>query len=80
VSDAVSGFVSHCGANSLAEAAAAGVPLVCIPLFGDQFYNAAVVEFRGTGITLDHGRLTRADLVKAIRDITDQQSYARFFC
>jgi UDP:flavonoid glycosyltransferase YjiC (YdhE family) len=32
----------------------AGVPLICIPFFGDQHYNAAVVEYSGTGIWLDH--------------------------
>jgi UDP:flavonoid glycosyltransferase YjiC (YdhE family) len=30
------------------------VPLICIPFFGDQYYNAAVVEYSGTGIWLDH--------------------------
>jgi glucuronosyltransferase len=63
----------------LAEAAAVGVPLVCIPLFGDQFYNAALVEFRGIGLTFDHHRVTGADLAKAISDITVPNSCVSSF-
>ncbi|RLM55665.1 hypothetical protein C2845_PM10G10390 [Panicum miliaceum] len=36
-------FVSHCGWNSLTEAAASGVPVLAWPRFGDQRINAAVV-------------------------------------
>jgi hypothetical protein len=55
---------------------------VCIPLFADQFYNAALVEFRGIGLTFDHHRVTGADLAKAIKDITVPNSLVRlaFFC
>lgn len=36
-------FVSHCGWNSVTEAAAFGVPVLAWPRFGDQRINAAVV-------------------------------------
>ncbi|CAL5052481.1 unnamed protein product [Urochloa decumbens] len=36
-------FVSHCGWNSVTEAAAFGVPVLAWPRFGDQRVNAAVV-------------------------------------
>ncbi|XP_055340464.1 uncharacterized protein LOC129589655 [Paramacrobiotus metropolitanus] len=42
-------YVSHCGWNSTLEAVAYGVPVVAWPMFGDQNYNASVVEQCGIG-------------------------------
>ncbi|TKW21009.1 hypothetical protein SEVIR_4G189900v4 [Setaria viridis] len=42
-------FVSHCGWNSVTEAAAFGVPVLAWPRFGDQRINAAVVTRGGLG-------------------------------
>nr|CAD2193678.1 unnamed protein product [Meloidogyne enterolobii] len=42
--------IIHCGQNSLTEALYAGVPVICIPLLGDQRYNASVVEYLQVGI------------------------------
>uniref|UniRef100_A0A914N5M7 glucuronosyltransferase n=1 Tax=Meloidogyne incognita TaxID=6306 RepID=A0A914N5M7_MELIC len=30
----------------------AGVPLICIPFTGDQFYNASTIEANGVGVYL----------------------------
>jgi UDP:flavonoid glycosyltransferase YjiC (YdhE family) len=37
----------------LTEAARAGVPVIGIPLFGDQQYNSRVAKFAGIGIEVD---------------------------
>jgi MGT family glycosyltransferase len=46
-------MVTQCGLGTLMKALAHGVPLVCIPLVGDQPDNAARVVAHGAGVRLD---------------------------
>jgi UDP:flavonoid glycosyltransferase YjiC (YdhE family) len=46
-------FISHCGLNSVGEASRAGVPVVAIPLFADQAYNAIAIEYTGMAVRLN---------------------------
>ncbi|KAH7718386.1 CRE-UGT-15 protein [Aphelenchoides avenae] len=71
----LSAFITHCGLNSLNEAAASGVPLVTIPLFADQLYNSAIVKKRGIGTYLDIRYLTKEALVDALRAVLEDPSY-----
>ncbi|KAI3445957.1 hypothetical protein Pfo_002622 [Paulownia fortunei] len=49
--EAVGGFITHCGWNSLLEGVASGVPMVTWPLSAEQFFNEKlVIEILKTGI------------------------------
>jgi UDP:flavonoid glycosyltransferase YjiC (YdhE family) len=45
-------IITQCGLGTVMKALAHGVPLVCIPLVGDQADNAARIEALGAGVRL----------------------------
>uniref|UniRef100_A0A183BZ58 glucuronosyltransferase n=1 Tax=Globodera pallida TaxID=36090 RepID=A0A183BZ58_GLOPA len=46
-------FVSHCGMNSVLESTYYGVPMVCVPFFGDQYYNSESLARQKIGLVVD---------------------------
>jgi MGT family glycosyltransferase len=71
-------FVTHAGANSMHEALFHGVPLVCIPGFGDQHVNAERLSELGAGITLASSEVTattvRSSVDRVLRDTSFRAS------
>lgn len=55
------------------EAIHFGVPMVAIPVIGDQPSNAAAVEETGLGVTLQIRDLTKNNLVAALKKVLDQK-------
>uniref|UniRef100_A0AC34G274 Glucuronosyltransferase n=1 Tax=Panagrolaimus sp. ES5 TaxID=591445 RepID=A0AC34G274_9BILA len=55
-------FISHAGMNSVIEGTSKGIPMICIPIFGDQFHNSVLIENRGTGISLQKDHLTKGEI------------------
>nr|XP_040238054.2 UDP-glucosyltransferase 2-like [Anopheles coluzzii]XP_040238055.2 UDP-glucosyltransferase 2-like [Anopheles coluzzii] len=47
-------FVSHGGLLGVSEAVHCGVPVVVMPIYGDQFLNAAALVNRGAGVRMDY--------------------------
>ncbi|KAI8896734.1 hypothetical protein BC833DRAFT_596308 [Globomyces pollinis-pini] len=42
-------FLSHCGWNSCVETLSAGKPVICWPIFAEQYLNALVIVEKGLG-------------------------------
>ncbi|KAM3611956.1 uncharacterized protein V6R79_026395 [Siganus canaliculatus] len=51
-------FISHGGQNSLLQAVYHAVPVLAIPLFGDQFDNVVRAETKGLGLTIKPTHIT----------------------
>ncbi|KAH7720032.1 CRE-UGT-54 protein [Aphelenchoides avenae] len=64
-------FISHCGMNSLNEAAFNGVPIVAVPFFGDQNYNAAIVSHKRIGVYLQRSNITAESVTGALKEVLE---------
>ncbi|XP_021732380.1 UDP-glycosyltransferase 76B1-like [Chenopodium quinoa] len=66
---AVGGFWTHCGWNSILESICQGVPMICLPFFGDQMNNARyVTDVWRVGLRFEKG-LKREDIEKGVRSL-----------
>ncbi|KAL6574865.1 hypothetical protein OROMI_012150 [Orobanche minor] len=71
---AIGGFLSHCGWNSVLESISCKVPLICFPLFTDQFTNRKlVVSDWKIGINLcDRSSITREEVEEKIKFVMSE--------
>jgi hypothetical protein len=69
---AVGLFVSHCGWNSVTEAAANGVPVLAWPRFADQRVNAGVVVRAGLGVWVERWSWEGEEAVVRAEEIAEQ--------
>jgi UDP:flavonoid glycosyltransferase YjiC (YdhE family) len=67
--------ITHCGMNTTMEAAAAGVPLVGIPITYDQPAVAARIRHAGLGRTIPYRRLDVAGLRVAVGAVLADPAY-----
>ncbi|XP_058523234.1 UDP-glucuronosyltransferase 2B14-like isoform X2 [Ochotona princeps] len=68
-------FVTHGGANGIYEAIYHGVPMVGLPLFGDQPDNIAHMTAKGAAVRLNWKTMSSADLLNALRTVIHDPSY-----
>ena len=61
------------GHNSLYESAYHGVPVVAVPLFGDQHTNAAKAEHVGLGLVVDYKISSPQQLFETIEHVIFEQ-------
>ena len=70
----VAAVVTQCGFSTITKSLARGVPLVAIPVLGDQPANAARITALGVGIRLGRDAAAPA-IADAIHRIVDETSY-----
>ncbi|XP_033947409.1 UDP-glucuronosyltransferase 3A1-like [Pseudochaenichthys georgianus] len=63
-------FITHGGQNSLLQAVYHAVPVLGIPLFGDQFDNVVRAETKGLGLIINPTHITRELLSSTIQKLT----------
>ena len=70
-------FMTHCGNNGQLEAVYHGVPMVGVPFFGDQPFNAVKMEYRGYGRKCDIFRDPVEQSVATILDVLKNDTYRK---
>uniref|UniRef100_A0AC35GKH5 Glucuronosyltransferase n=1 Tax=Panagrolaimus sp. PS1159 TaxID=55785 RepID=A0AC35GKH5_9BILA len=68
-------FITHGGMNSVMEGSTKGIPMICIPVFGDQTRNSLLLESKGTGLMLDKSGITKEKIIAAIKEIINNNRY-----
>ncbi|XP_035308378.1 UDP-glucuronosyltransferase 2B17 isoform X3 [Cricetulus griseus] len=68
-------FVTHGGANGIYEAIHFGIPMIGIPLFGEQHDNIAYMVAKGAAVALNFRTITRSDLLNALEAVIENPSY-----
>jgi UDP:flavonoid glycosyltransferase YjiC (YdhE family) len=67
--------VCHGGAGTVLGAAAAGVPMVCLPQAADQFRGAEGVVGSGAGRSLHPDEVTASSVVQAVQAVLDDSRH-----
>jgi zeaxanthin glucosyltransferase len=67
--------ITHAGLNSVMEALAAGVPLVAIPITGDQFGVAARITYTGVGEIVPAAKCSGDRIAAAVRKVSSTAAY-----
>ncbi|KAJ8727686.1 hypothetical protein PYW07_001805 [Mythimna separata] len=70
-------FITQGGLQSTDEAITAGVPLIGMPMLGDQWFNVERYESHKIGVRLDMETLTEENFKRAINTTIGDDSYRR---
>lgn len=65
--------MSHGGMGGTTESIHYGVPMVAVPIFGDQPSNAAAIDECGFGVLLDFNSLNKESLVEALKKVMNPE-------
>lgn len=68
-------FITHGGLMGTMEAVYNGVPMVAIPLFGDQFHNVKNFEEEGIALRVDYTAIKKETVLKALREVLENPRY-----
>lgn len=67
-------FITHGGTNGIYEAIYHGVPMVGVPMLGDQPHNIAHMEAKGAALKVSISTMTSTDLLSAVRAVINEPS------
>ena len=67
--------ISQCGGSGQFEALYHAIPMIGLPVMGDQHYNALRMQQKGFGIIFNVMDFTSDDLLVAIQEILKEPSY-----
>ncbi|KFO23824.1 UDP-glucuronosyltransferase 2B17 [Fukomys damarensis] len=68
-------FVTHGGANGVYEAIYHGIPMVGIPLFGEQHDNIAYMTDKGAAVNVNFLTISSTELLNALKMVLNSPSY-----
>ncbi|KAJ4448256.1 hypothetical protein ANN_10270 [Periplaneta americana] len=68
-------FLGHGGLLGTIEAVHVGVPMVGIPMYGDQKVNMKMVEAAGMGVLLQYSDITKDNVLEALKTVLDNPSH-----
>ncbi|KAK2140451.1 hypothetical protein LSH36_1350g00012 [Paralvinella palmiformis] len=68
-------FISSCGNNGQYEALYHGVPIIGLPLYGDQYHNCFRMQEKGFGICMDAWRFTPEELTRNFNLLLEGRAY-----
>ncbi|XP_054236980.1 UDP-glucuronosyltransferase 1A1-like [Indicator indicator] len=68
-------FITHGGSHGVYEGICNAVPMVLMPLFGDQMDNAKRVESREAGLVLNILEMTSNDISTALKTVINDKKY-----
>ncbi|XP_030647794.1 UDP-glucuronosyltransferase 2A1-like isoform X3 [Chanos chanos] len=68
-------FITHGGTNGIYEAIYHGVPMVGIPMFGDQSDNMVHMKSKGAAVIMDFNSMETKDLVDGLKAVINDPSY-----
>jgi len=69
-------FITHGGLLGTFEAAISGVPILGIPMFGDQKMNVANAILHGNGLKLDAEDITEEKVTEALNELLNNPKYS----
>ncbi|KAF7660924.1 hypothetical protein LDENG_00272700 [Lucifuga dentata] len=71
----VRAFITHAGSHSLYEGLCHAVPMVMLPITGDQPDNAQRLASKGVGVVLDIFSITTESLLQGLNDVINNTRY-----
>ncbi|ALC39400.1 Ugt37c1, partial [Drosophila busckii] len=70
-------FITHAGKGGITEAQYHGVPMLALPIFGDQPTNAENMQLAGYGLTLELLSLNEQNFKQQLNELLTNKKYAQ---